>query len=65
MKDTHIYQRMNNTQVMKGYINIIKTYEDDVVKQLFANITKDASDHPHYNSLKAAYEQRYGTSTKS
>lgn len=60
MKDSHIYQRMNNTQVMKVYMNMIKTYEDDIVKDLFANITKEASDHPKYENIKAAYEQRYG-----
>lgn len=60
MKDSHIYQRMNNTQVMKVYMNMIKTYEDDIVKDLFANITKEASDHPKYSNIKAAYEERYG-----
>lgn len=61
MKDSHIYQRMNNTQVMKVYMNMIKTYEEDIVKDLFANITKEASDHPKYSNIKAAYEQRFGT----
>ena len=61
MKDSHIYQRMNNTQVMKVYMNMIKTYEEDIVKDLFANITKEAGDHPKYSNIKAAYEQRFGT----
>lgn len=60
MKDSHIYQRMNNTQVMKVYMNMIKTYEEDIVKNLFANITKEASDHPKYSNIKAAYEERFG-----
>lgn len=58
MKDTHIYQRMSNPQVMKTYLNMINTYELDTVKQLFENITKDAHDHPRYNVLKSAYEAR-------
>lgn len=61
MKDSHIYQRMNNTQVMKVYMNMIKTYEEDIVKDLFANITKEANDHPKYSNLKAAYDERFGT----
>lgn len=39
---------------------MIKTYEEDIVKDLFANITKEASDHPKYSNIKAAYEQRFG-----
>lgn len=60
MKDSHIYQRMNNTQVMKVYMNMIKVYEEDIAKSLFTNITKEAGDHPKYSNIKAAYEERFG-----
>jgi hypothetical protein len=61
MKDTHLYQRMNNPTAFKVYMNMIKTYELDIVKELFANLTKDASDHPKYEVLKSAYDSRINT----
>lgn len=61
MKDSHIYQRMNNTKVMAIYMNMINTSEEKVAKELFANVTKEASDHPRYSNIKAAYDKRFGT----
>lgn len=58
MKDSHIYQRMNNPMVMKTYTNMIRNYEMDIVNDLYNNITKNASDHPRYSAIVEAYEAR-------
>lgn len=60
MKNSHIYERMNNNQVIRIYSNILKTNEEHVARELFANITEQAHDHPKYNSLKEVYDKRFG-----
>jgi len=52
---------MNNTKILGIFMNMIKNNEEHVAKQLFANITKEAGDHPRYDVIKAAYDERFGT----
>ena len=61
MRGTHLYERMNNTKILGIFMNMIKNNEEHVAKQLFANITKEAGDHPRYDVIKAAYDERFGT----
>lgn len=61
MKDTHLYQRLNNLNAVKTFMNMIKTGEKQIADELFANLTKDANDHPKYDNIKAAYVERFGS----
>jgi hypothetical protein len=58
MKDSHIYNRMNDTQVVKVYLHMIKENPIENVKHLVGNITLEASDHPRYPAIMTAYEAR-------
>lgn len=58
MKDSHIYQRMNNPKVVKGYLNTILHKDLQLAQQLFGNITLVASDHPRYPAIVDAYQNR-------
>lgn len=58
MKGTHIYERMSNPNVVKTYMNMIKTNDIELVKVLVGNITMEAGDHPKYPVIYAAYEDR-------
>lgn len=58
MKDSHIYNRMNDTKVVKVYLNMIRENALQDVKHLVGNITLEASDHPRYPAIMTAYEQR-------
>lgn len=59
MKDNHLYQRMSNQTAFKVYMNMIKTSEEQIAKELFANLTLHAKDHPRYENIKAAYVDRF------
>ena len=58
MKDSHIYQRMDNPKVVKGYLNTILHEELYIAKALFANITLEANDHVRYPAIVDAYTNR-------
>jgi len=58
MKDSHIYQRMNNPTVVKTYINMINNNDMETVNYLVGNITMAANDHPRFNAIIAAYNDR-------
>jgi hypothetical protein len=58
MKDSHIYQRMNNPKVVKGYLNTILHKDFFTAKTLFGNITLAANDHPRYQAIVDAYQNR-------
>jgi len=49
---------MNDTQVVKVYLHMIKENPIENVKHLVGNITLEASDHPRYPAIMTAYEQR-------
>lgn len=61
MKDSHIYERMSNPNVVKTYIHMINTYELETVHDLFNNITNQANDHPRYTAILEAYNNRVGS----
>lgn len=60
MKDTHLYQRMTSPQAVKVFLHMIKNDNEHVVKELYDNITREASDHPRYPAIQEAYKQRFG-----
>jgi len=61
MKGTHLYERMNNSKVLTCYMNMINNSVEATAMELFANLTKEASDHPKYINIKLAYDKRFGT----
>jgi len=58
MKGSHLYERLSNPQAVKVYLGMIKSNDIDTVKNLVGNITLEASDHPRYPTIKAAYDDR-------
>jgi len=58
MKDSEIYQRMNNPKVVQGYLKTILHGDLDIAKNIYGNITLVANDHPRYEAIKVAYENR-------
>lgn len=59
MKDSHLYKRMNDVNVFKVFMNMIKTSDEQTAKDLFANLTVHAKDHPKYDNIRAAYVGRF------
>lgn len=60
MKDTHLYTRLSQYNSFKSLLNLINTSDIPTVKELFANITREANDHPKYIAIKEAYVKRVG-----
>lgn len=60
MKSKEIYQRLNNPNVVKVYVNMIKTSPENVVRELRANITEHADDHPKFEMLEQLFVERLG-----
>lgn len=58
MKDTDIYNRMNDPKVVKTYIKMIRELDMDIVNQLYENIKQHASDHNRFKDIQAIYEHR-------
>ena len=58
MKDSHIYQRMSNPNVIKTYVHMLNTSDMETVTELYNNISVNANDHPRYTVIKEAYEAR-------
>ena len=58
MKDSHLYQRLDNINAFKVYCTMFRTYELETVKEIYDNLTIQASDHPKYQTLKDIYEAR-------
>lgn len=58
MKQSHIYQRMNDNRIVKGYIKLLRESDLTTAKLLFQNITLEAYDHPRYLDIKQIYEAR-------
>ena len=59
MKDTHIYNRMNNPTVMRTYINLLKTLDVDSALELYNNIKSQAVDHPKFSVIEEVYVARF------
>lgn len=60
MKQNEIYQRLNNPNVVKVYVNMIKTSPESVVRELRKNIELQASEHPKYEMLENLFIERLG-----
>lgn len=58
MKDSHIYNRMNDKDVINYYLDVIATQPLDNVKFLVGNITLEADDHKYYPTIVRAYQKR-------
>lgn len=58
-KESYLYQRMKNPNVVLYYINMIKTCDIDIANKLFDRLTQEANDHPRYNDIKKIYEERF------
>lgn len=58
MRGTHLYDRLSNPTVVKVYMNMINNNDLENVKYLIGNITLEANDHPRYNALLEAYNNR-------
>jgi hypothetical protein len=58
MNKKHLYERLDNPFAVKSLVNIIKTSDMEVVEELYANITRDASNHPRYEAIVKAYNER-------
>ena len=58
MKNSHIYNRMNDINVITYYLDVIDTKPLQEVKFLVGNITLEASDHVLYPIIIKAFQQR-------
>ena len=58
MKDSHIYNRMNELDTIIYYLDYIETKPIQEVKFLVGNITLEASDHVLYPKIIKAFQQR-------
>lgn len=59
MKDTHIYSRMSNPNVVKTYIHLLKTLEEVKAIELYDQINLEANDHPRFGILESTYNDRF------
>lgn len=57
-KDTHIYQRMNDPRIVKGYLKMLRESDIDIANKFFLRIKNDASDHPRFTDIRNIYEHR-------
>jgi len=58
MKDSHIYNRMNELDTIIYYLDYIETKPLQDVKFLVGNITLEANDHELYPTIIEAFQQR-------
>lgn len=58
---THeLYQKLNNSNIVKIYANMIRTSEIQVVRDLYENLTKHCSTHNQYQKLLPLFKERLG-----
>ena len=55
-----IQQRLNNTQVVRVYRNMIETAPTDVVIDLRKQLQEQAPDHQRTKDLEVFFKQRLG-----
>ena len=60
MKNTDLYQRMNNTHVLRTYAHMIKNSDIDTVIKLRENLLEQANDHVAYKRLDEMFVERLG-----
>ena len=58
MKDSHIYNRLNELDNIIYYLDFIETKPLQEVKFLVGNITLEANDHFLYPTIIEAFQQR-------
>lgn len=51
--------RMNNPQVVKGFIHTIKTAEPEIAKICYGNLVLQVSEHPRFIAIQQAYMERF------
>lgn len=61
MKDSHLYNRLSNPTAVKVIMHMIRNDDIKTVHELYSNLLKEANDHPGFNNIKNAYEQRVNT----
>ena len=59
MKDTHIYNRMSNPNVVKTYLHLLKTMDYVSATDLYNNIKLEANDHPRFSAIEEVYNDRF------
>lgn len=55
----YMMNRMNNPQVVKGFIHTIKTAEPEIAKICYGNLALQVSEHPRFIAIQQAYEERF------
>lgn len=55
-----IQQRLNNTQVVRVYRQMIENSPIEVVQDLRRNLQEQAPDHPRTKDLEVFFKQRLG-----
>lgn len=58
MKNSNIYKRMDDPNVITYYLDVIDTKPLQEVKFLVGNITLEANDHVLYPIIIKAFQQR-------
>ena len=61
MKDSHLYNRLSNPTAVKVMLFMIRNDDIKIVHELYNNLEREANDHPGFNIIKNAYEQRVNT----
>lgn len=64
MKDTALYKRLSDNIGFRSLLTFIRKVEPELAMEAYLNITRDASDHPRYNSIVSAYNERFGATHK-
>ena len=58
MNNSHIFQRMNDPRIVKGYLKMLRECDLETAKILYMRIQNEASDHIRFTDIKAIYEHR-------
>lgn len=60
MSGPTLYKRLDNPQVLRVMIDMIRKQEESIVRELRTNITENASTHRHYATLEEEFVKRLG-----
>ena len=61
MKDTALYKRLSDNIGFRSLLVFIRKVEPEIAKEAYINISRDASDHPRYQAIVSAYNERFGS----
>lgn len=60
MSGPTLYQRLDNPQVLRVYIDMIRKQEESIVRELRVNLTEKANTHRHFPTLEEEFVKRLG-----